>query len=240
MTEMVGSAGQRANVGRGVVVWAIKNGVFLLILAIILFGGSGQIDWVAGWAFFLLMVLFIALDGVVLYLIDPSLLSERSGPQKGSKGWDLPIASLISVWLPIAMYLVAALDRRYGWSPAFPPWVQIFGLAATAFGAAVVLWAMATNRYFSAVVRIQQDRGHRVVSAGPYRIVRHPAYATLVFYEVGAALALGSAWALVPALLIVVLGVVRTALEDRTLQKELPGYKEYAAKVRYRLVPGVW
>ena len=240
MTEKAGAVGQQSNVGPGVMVWTIKNGVFLLILAIVLFGGSGQIDWVAGWAFFLLIVLFIALDGLVLYRIDPSLLSERSGPQKGSKGWDLPIASLISVWLPMALFLVAALDRRYGWSPAFPLWLQIIGLAATAFGAAVVLWAMATNRYFSAVVRIQHDRGHRVVSTGPYRIVRHPAYATLVFYEAGAAVALGSAWALVPALLIVVLGVVRTALEDRTLQKELPGYAEYAAKVRYMLVPGVW
>jgi protein-S-isoprenylcysteine O-methyltransferase Ste14 len=99
---------------------------------------------------------------------------------------------------------------------------------------------MATNAFLSTRVRIQEDRGHRVVTTGPYRMVRHPMYAATIIGFAGVSLLLGSWWAFVPGAVCTVLFIIRTALEDRTLQAELPGYKDYAARTRYRLLPGVW
>ena len=136
---------------------------------------------------------------------------------------------------------VAALDGgRYHWSPPLSPVVYSVGYVLLAFGYVLMLWAMWTNRFFSAVVRIQTDRGHAVVQEGPYRFVRHPGYVAITPLLAATPFALGSFWALIPAGLGVVLFVIRTALEDAALQRELPGYAEYARKVRYRLVPGVW
>ena len=119
-------------------------------------------------------------------------------------------------------------------------WTQWLGIALLLVSYVFVLWAMATNRFFSGVMRIQRERGHSVVTSGPYAIVRHPGYAGSVLSCLGAPMMLGSPWAEVPAALTVVAIVVRTALEDRTLRAQLPGYVAYARKVRYRLIPGVW
>jgi protein-S-isoprenylcysteine O-methyltransferase Ste14 len=132
------------------------------------------------------------------------------------------------------------LNKRFGWAPELPIWLQVTGLALAVVGGLIILWAMMANRFFSAVVRIQDDRGHQVATTGPYKYVRHPGYASTFLYYPGAALSLGSAWALLPAALIIVLIVIRTMLEDKTLQKELPGYKAYTEKVKYRLIPGIW
>jgi len=102
------------------------------------------------------------------------------------------------------------------------------------------LWAMSANAYLSTMVRIQDDRGHQVVTTGPYRYVRHPMYVGTIFFGLCMPLFLGSWWTFVPCGLIVILFIIRTALEDRTLRDELPGYAEYAERVRYRLLPGVW
>jgi len=221
-------------------VWAVKNSVFLLIIALVIIEGSGRLDWLMGWAYIVFMFVFVAVTGAVLYRLDPGLLAERSGPQEGSKRWDLALASLISVWLPLAICVIAALDKRLGWSQEIPPGAQAAGLALAAVGGLVIIWAMTANRYFSAVVRIQEDRGHRVATTGPYRWVRHPGYASMLLYYPGTALALGSLWAFVPVALIIVLMLLRTSLEDETLKKELPGYLDYTKKVKYRLIPGVW
>jgi len=118
--------------------------------------------------------------------------------------------------------------------------VYVAAYIVLAVACAFSLWAMWTNRFFSSVVRIQTDRGHHVVQGGPYRLIRHPGYVGAILSVLSTAVVLGSLWSLIPAGLTTVLVSVRTALEDATLQRELPGYAEYASKVRYRLLPGVW
>jgi len=144
-------------------------------------------------------------------------------------------------WLgPVAIALVAGFDLRYGWQPEVSPLVQGAGVVIVILGYAMALWAMATNRFFSGVVRIQEERGHTVVGHGPYALVRHPGYVGVSLAALGAPLMLGSAWALIPAAATIVVIVVRTAYEDRTLVRDLAGYEAYARRVRYRLLPGVW
>ena len=135
--------------------------------------------------------------------------------------------------------MVAGLDVRFGWS-SVPLALSLAGLLVVVAGNAVVSWGMSANRYFARVVRIQDDRGQQVCSTGPYRYVRHPGYVGMIVYTIAMAIGLGSWWAVIPALLVAAAFVVRTAMEDRTLQTELPGYSEYASRVPYRLVPGVW
>jgi len=136
--------------------------------------------------------------------------------------------------------IVAGLDHRYGWSPAFPLWLIVLGFILISLGYAFAAWALAENRYFSGVVRIQTDRGHVVCDSGPYRIVRHPGYAGNILPLLGIVLALSSVWTLIPAAVALIIAMIRTALEDRTLQEELPGYRNYAQRVRYRLIPGIY
>jgi len=138
------------------------------------------------------------------------------------------------------MLLVAGFDDRWGWSPRLAVAVQVAGFAAVALGDVLFAWAMASNQFFSSVVRIQQDRGHTVQTGGPYRFVRHPGYVGTIVPALATPLALGSLWAFIPAALLSAVIVVRTALEDKTLQDELAGYAEYAQRTRYRLLPGVW
>jgi protein-S-isoprenylcysteine O-methyltransferase Ste14 len=140
----------------------------------------------------------------------------------------------------LAQYVVAGLDVRNGWSAGIGLPVQIGMLGVILLGHGLVVWATASNAYFSQIVRVQTERGHRVASGGPYRIVRHPSYIGVILVYIATALALGSWWALIPGGVCAVLMVVRTALEDRTLLAELPGYTEYAEQTRYRLIPGLW
>ena len=136
--------------------------------------------------------------------------------------------------------IVAGLDHRLDWSPVFPLWLIVLGFLLIAVGYAFATWALAENRFFASVVRIQTDRGHVVCDSGPYRVVRHPGYAGNVLALFGIVLALGSVWALIPAAVASIIAVIRTVLEDRTLQAELPGYRGYARRVRSRLIPGVF
>jgi protein-S-isoprenylcysteine O-methyltransferase Ste14 len=144
----------------------------------------------------------------------------------------------LSVSFPLV--IVAGLDHRFGWSPVFPTWLIIVGIFLIALGYAFATWALVENRFFSSMMRIQTDRGHVVCDSGPYRIVRHPGYAGSLLAMPGIVLALGSVWTFIPVGIALVVSVIRTALEDRTLQEELPGYREYASRVRYRLFPGVY
>jgi protein-S-isoprenylcysteine O-methyltransferase Ste14 len=144
----------------------------------------------------------------------------------------------VSIGFPMVM--VAGLDHRYGWSPEFPLWLIVIGFIVVLVGYAFASWAMAENRFFSSVVRIQVDRGHVVCDSGPYRFVRHPGYAGNIPPLFGLVFALGSQWVLIPAAAATIITVIRTILEDQTLQDELPGYQDYARRVRYRLIPGIY
>jgi len=146
----------------------------------------------------------------------------------------------MAVSISFPLVIVAGLDHRFAWSPVFPTWLNIVGLILVAAGYAFGCWALAENRFFSSMVRIQTDRGHVVCDTGPYRTVRHPGYLGNLLPMPGIVLALGSVWTLIPAAAAMIIVVIRTAFEDRTLQQELPGYEDYARRVRYRLIPGIY
>src|SRR5512143_893003 len=212
--------------------------VLVLLMGLVLFLSAGRLDWPAAWIFLGFYVLVILTLGVWAMRKHPDVVNER-GKLENIKSWDKALMIIYTVML-FVLLVVAGLDAgRFGWS-VMPIALQVVGFAALAFAMAVTYWAMAINPFLSTVVRIQDDRGHYVVTSGPYRYVRHPMYAMMFFMYFGIALELGSWWALIPAGVIVIVFVVRTALEDRTLQAELPGYAEYAQHVRYRLVPGIW
>jgi protein-S-isoprenylcysteine O-methyltransferase Ste14 len=170
---------------------------------------------------------------------DEGLLEERMSKRPDAKKWDRIFVVLIGI-LTSAELIVPGLDHRWGWTLPLPEWAILLGLTLVALGTAGLFWSMRVNRFFSAVIRIQRERGHQVVTTGPYRVVRHPGYAAWSLRTLGVPLLLGSYWAFIVAGVFVVPFIVRTALEDKVLQEELPGYPEYAAQVRSRLVPGVW
>jgi len=210
-----------------------------MILALVLFGGAGTFQWPAGW---LLWGFFVALQvsiDVILARHSPDLVAERSRAVEGHKTWDIPYA-LAMAFGPFLAVLAAALSYRAGALPAPVLWRQLSALFLMAAGSAFTLWATLVNRFFSGVVRIQTDRGHKVVSTGPYSWVRHPGYLGAIVYFAGIPLYFWSLWALAVVLMILVSAVVRTRREDETLQQELPGYAEYALRTRFRLLPGIW
>jgi protein-S-isoprenylcysteine O-methyltransferase Ste14 len=187
----------------------------------------------------ILLLAWAAATGIVILRTNPALLAERLGPRKGAKAWDTAILGVVGL-ATLARLIVAGLDQRYGWTSGIAQAWQVAALAAGALGYALVVWATGSNAFFSQIVRIQAERGHAVATQGPYQWVRHPAYLGTIIFELTSPVLLASWWAFLPGALNAILFVARTALEDRALQAELPGYAEYAARVRYRLLPGVW
>lgn len=218
------------------------NLLTLILLLITPFLASGDWTWGLGWLYTGSMLVFAFVSRVIAIRLHPGFARERAtaSAMQDTKSWDKWIVPLIALWLPLLSVLVAGLDERLGWTAGLPGWVHGLGLGIMFIGYAVGTWAMAVNQFFSSHVRIQTDRGHHVISTGPYAIVRHPAYITGIIAMLGLPLLLDSLLAYPLIGLLCILTVVRTALEDRTLLAELPGYKEYAQKVRYRLIPGVW
>jgi protein-S-isoprenylcysteine O-methyltransferase Ste14 len=176
---------------------------------------------------------------VVFAKVQPGLVEERRRWREG-KAWDRPLVFLVGLVGPAVVQLVCGLDKRFGWSADVPTAVQVGAGVAFAAGIAVTAWAMAVNAFFSATVRIQTDRGQHPVADGPYRVVRHPAYAAMIVGTAAGPVLLGALAGLIPAAIVIIIFIARTALEDRTLRDELPGYTEYARRVRWRLVPGLW
>jgi protein-S-isoprenylcysteine O-methyltransferase Ste14 len=216
--------------------------VFVFVVPGLLFLAAGTVNWPTAWAYLAINIAFTFGSRFVVLRRNPELLAERARYMEGegAKSWDKTLVPLVAQWGSMLMLIVAGLNRRFGWQPAIPVEIQVVALVVLVLGSAFATWAMAVNRFFSAVVRIQKDRGHTVVTAGPYQFVRHPGYAGGIVAQFATPLALGAPWALIPAVLTAGLTVLRTALEDRTLQEELDGYKEYAQRVRYRLLPGIW
>ena len=202
---------------------------------------SGQWDWWQAWAYALASILSFVLSRAIVARVHPDLIRERARfmEAKDTKPWDKILAPLLGIG-SILVLLVAGLDRSYGWSSPFSLIVNILALTGIVIGYAFSSWALVANRFFSGTVRIQTERGHHVVSSGPYRLIRHPGYAGGLLGYVLIPVLLDSLWAFIPAGLLAAVMVVRTALEDRTLQAELPGYAAYAQKTRCRLIPGVW
>jgi protein-S-isoprenylcysteine O-methyltransferase Ste14 len=205
------------------------------LMAATLFGSAGRIDLPWFWAF---LAVHTALLLAGIRLMDPELRKERLRPGPGGRTRWIRIVAMPMI---LGHLIVAGLDvGRFGWSGAIPLAVQAGALGIYAAGMGLSLWASAANRFFSPVVRIQAERGHHVVVAGPYRYIRHPGYTGLMVASLCGGVALGSWWSLVPLVPFVGMFLWRTAMEDRFLRAGLEGYLGYAERVRYRLVPGLW
>ena len=181
----------------------------------------------------------LVIAGSCLWFVNPEVVVARIRFHRGTKPWD---RILLCFFLPAvyAVFIVGALDAgRFHWSAA-PWWVYGIGYVLFPVGVGIFTWAEAVNKFFEITVRLQADRGHKVIDTGPYAIVRHPGYVGFMLFLVGAALGFGSLWALVPAGLASSVLLLRTRWEDQMLQAELPCYKEYAQRIRYRLFPGLW
>jgi len=216
--------------------------VVYLLIPLILFICGGDLGWWQAWLYSML-ILAAGIGGRMwAERRHPGLTAERQNMEKvqSAKAWDKVLAPLMALSVTFPMVIVAGLDHRCDWSPVFPLWLIVIGFILISLGYAFAAWALAENRFFSSVVRIQTDRGHVVCDSGPYRIVRHPGYAGNILPLLGIVLALGSVWTLIPAAVALIIAVIRTALEDQTLQEELPGYRDYARRVRYRLIPGIY
>jgi protein-S-isoprenylcysteine O-methyltransferase Ste14 len=211
--------------------------VTLILFALALFVPAGSLHWPMAWAF---LLGFAAMGVAGLLTASPALIAERSRLLAGTQRGDVMLSIAFTLLLYPGTLLACGFDRRFGASPSMPFALELAALVVVFAGYAFTFWAMSVNEFFSAAVRIQSERGHRVVDRGPYGFVRHPGYAGAVVAHLALPLALGSLWGLVPAALGCAGVALRVVGEERTLRAGLAGYAEYAARVRYRLVPGVW
>jgi protein-S-isoprenylcysteine O-methyltransferase Ste14 len=215
--------------------------VGLAIMLVLLFVPAGTLAWPAGWVFLIEFAVASVLITRWLLRHNPDLLAERMKPliQRDQKPWDKALmAVFLLLWC--AWFVVMALDAvRFSWS-GVPLWMQAFGVLAIAISMYIMFLIMRTNSFAAPVVKIQAERGHRVISDGPYAIVRHPMYGGALLLILGIPLLLGSWWGLALSPVLILLFGVRAVMEERTLMAELPGYADYAAKVRYRLIPMIW
>ncbi|GES51279.1 protein-S-isoprenylcysteine O-methyltransferase Ste14 [Rhizobium sp. ERR 922] len=213
-------------------------GLPLALLALV-FLPVGRLDWRPGWVFIVFLLVIYGIAILVMRRVNPMIFRARSRFQAGTKRWDLILVSLICLGM-IAEIPLGTLDAgRMKWS-VMPTSVVILGYILLAVGIALGTWAQAVNRFFEPGVRLQRERGQHVISNGPYAYVRHPGYVSAILVFAGLALALGSWWALIPAAWASGVLILRTSWEDALLQAELEGYADYAGRVRFRLLPGVW
>jgi protein-S-isoprenylcysteine O-methyltransferase Ste14 len=233
-----------SNRGLSSVLWKaiIRFVILTLFMFSILFLAAGRFDWWEAWAYVIQGLIVMLLSRGILIAKNPDTAMERAeaGEKADVKSWDKILMPLTALYGPMASWVVAGLDKRFGWSPDLPDAIQWGALAVIFLGGLLGTWAMVTNRFFSSMVRIQTDRGHTVCDRGPYRIVRHPGYAGGVLSWLAAPFFFGSYGVGAISILVLIASFLRTYLEDRILQEELPGYKEYSQRVRYRLIPSIW
>ncbi|MGB8951230.1 MAG: isoprenylcysteine carboxylmethyltransferase family protein [Candidatus Aminicenantales bacterium] len=211
----------------------------IAVMGALIFFPAGTLRWGKAWTLLLVFLGCLFVNLSVLMRKNPDLIRERIKLRQKSKRWDIVITSIIGVFA-LSLFPLAGLDYRFGWSPRVTVSLVIAALVILVLGDLIFLWSMTVNKFFSKHVHIQKEKGHSVVTEGPYQFVRHPGYVGWILMVGPIPVALGSLWALIPGGLSVLILVIRTALEDKTLQKELEGYAEYARRVRYRLLPGIW
>ena len=211
----------------------------ILVLEGIFYLTSRKIDWVMGWVLIGAYLFCLAINVLVLLRTNPGLLAERMQSKFHYRSWDKKVASILGIFWAIG-FILPGLDYRFGWSPEMGLTPRIIALLVMMLGNFIFLWAMSVNKFFTRMICIQKDSGHTTVTTGPYRYVRHPGYVGWKLMNIAPVVMLGSFWALIPTVLAIFMMIIRTALEDRTLHNELDGYGEYAARVGYRLLPGIW
>ena len=214
---------------------------FIIVIPLLPLIISGQWSWWQAWAYALVSILGFAISRALARRRHPDILAERARflQHPDAKSWDKVLAPLVGLGGGL-IPLVAGLEARFYWPPTFSLFISQVSLLILVAGYVLGAYALIENRFFSGMVRLQVDRDHQVVSTGPYRWMRHPGYVGALVAYIATPLLLDSYWAFLPVLFLAVCLVIRTALEDRTLQEELAGYREYAGVVRYRLLPGVW
>jgi protein-S-isoprenylcysteine O-methyltransferase Ste14 len=227
------------NIVRGILVRTVTVGIFFVLIAGILFMAVGRLSWTWAWVYLGICLVSMLINAAIMLSTSPETIAERGRPQ-GTKDWDKVVGGLWALVIYVALPLVAGLDVRFGWTSDLNVALQVAGAVVLAVALGLSAWAMVANAYFSTAVRVQSDRGHTVCRTGPYRFVRHPGYVGFILQSLGTSILLGSWWALIPALIAAALMIIRTALEDRTLIAELPGYPDYVQETRYRLIPGIW
>ncbi|WP_455197037.1 methyltransferase family protein [Kaarinaea lacus] len=215
----------------------------MTLFAIALLWPAGTIKWWEAWVIVGLWTVFGVVMTIYLSRYDPALLAERMRLlpiQKDQKAWDKLMMLLFTI-AGIALYIVPGFDViRYQWTEPLPMWLEIIAMLIHLPCFWFLWWVMRENTYLSQVVKIDNERGHQVITSGPYAIVRHPMYSVVIVLLFAVPVALGSRYSLILALILTLLMVVRTYFEDQTLHEELQGYPEYAKKTTYRLMPGVW
>jgi protein-S-isoprenylcysteine O-methyltransferase Ste14 len=211
----------------------------IIVIALILFVSSGRLDWWMAWVYIGLFVVGVGVNMIILVHRDTGLIEERSQIKADTKKWDLWLAGFLSIISSVTL-LISGLDIRFGWSEEIPSVLRFVAMMLVVSGSALGSWAIISNPFFASTVRIQSERGHSVISDGPYQYIRHPGYSGWILTGMALPVMLGSLWALIPAGLTAIIFIIRTGLEDRTLRRELPGYEEYSQNTHFRLVPYVW
>ncbi|MGD9345373.1 MAG: isoprenylcysteine carboxylmethyltransferase family protein [Candidatus Aminicenantes bacterium] len=217
----------------------IKGFLALMVMLALIFSIAGRLDYWQGWIFgivnfFIVLALFLKFPDI------SEIMKERAKPGSETKWWDRLFWAFFGP-MNLAIIIIASLDAgRFHWSSHLPLFIYPLSYAVYLFSSALHFWAIRVNRFYSSTVSIQSEKGQEVIQSGPYRFVRHPGYLGIGMMVVCIALVLGSLWAVVPALCVVILLIIRTTLEDSALHQELLGYPAYSKKVRYRLLPKIW
>jgi protein-S-isoprenylcysteine O-methyltransferase Ste14 len=221
--------------------WRVVRFVVALpvFFALFMFLPAGTWTWAKGWLFIVVFLAIVATATLYLSRVNPEVIAARSRSHEGTKPWDKVLLAFFFLAVYAIVPVAALDDGRFHWFP-LPWWVCGLGYALLVAGMAIVTRAEGENKFFELTVRIQSDRGQTVIDTGPYAIVRHPGYAAAAILFPGTALCLGSLWALIPAGMAAALLILRAQWEDQMLQAELAGYKEYAQRVRHKLIPRVW
>jgi protein-S-isoprenylcysteine O-methyltransferase Ste14 len=221
--------------------WVSRAALGVVGYGLVLFLVAGQLRWVWGWLFLVVLTAVMAAHPLLLIPSNPELLAERDKGTwaDGVKPWDKRLTTLAG-GLMLFTWVLAALDKRLGWSGPISIGYHFAGVLLNIAGYSLFLWAMVANPFFTEGVRIQEERNHQVATGGPYHYLRHPGYAGAVLAHLATPLFLGSWWAMFAAVPLVLVYIVRTRLEDQMLQVELPGYQNYVDQVPHRLLPGVW
>jgi protein-S-isoprenylcysteine O-methyltransferase Ste14 len=219
-----------------IIIRAVFTSLFVIAL---LFVPAGTLKWTEAWLFLFLYALSVTAVFIWMKKKAPGLLKERMKRKKDSKRWDKIFMAFYSILLVFFLILPGLDAVRFQWSYV-PLIAKVLAFLGFVPGFGLIFWAMKENAFLSDVVRIQEDRGHTVCTTGPYKYVRHPMYVGIIWIMLCFPLTLGSLYTFIPAGIIAILFTLRTALEDKTLREELPGYKDYSEKVPYRLVPGIW
>lgn len=215
-------------------------GVNVGLTAVLLFASAGTLNWPLAWVYVGATVAFLVINMLVLLRVNREVIAARADKARNQGRWHAVVSLIGGVFIWFGATIVSGLDYRFGWTPPYSGWFVGMALAVMAAGNFVLLWSMAVNKHFETGVRVQEEREHRVITSGPYHYVRHPGYVGMGLTQLATPVVLGTLWAFVPCLLGILMLVLRTALEDRMLRENLPGYTAYAQQTRYRLLPGVW